>query len=148
MPALRTRQAVRERVMKVLAAQLDRLLPADEAVPLPGQTFREWEDQADEFDRTVTAALLEELAAAQASAQVDQGGRCPHCGSDRVYLDRRGDERQTEVRTNHGGGGGAAAELSMPVMWPVFFPLRTGIGACRWRSKGCRPRRPSGWLGR
>ena len=101
MAALSDRRTARERVTKAFEAQLERLMPADESVPLRGRTFREWEDQADEFDRTVTATLLEELAALQGSAQVQDGGRCPHCGSERVYLDRR-IQKQTEVRTHHG----------------------------------------------
>jgi hypothetical protein len=101
MPALTTRKAARERIMKVFAAELERLLPAEDAGPLAWQTFREWEEQADKFDRTVTATLMEELAGLQASAQVQEGGRCPHCGSARVYLEKRG-PRPTELQTNHG----------------------------------------------
>ena len=101
MAALTNRKAARERVLQTVRAKLDELLPAAESVPLRGQTFREWEDQADEFDRTVTATLLEELAALQASAQVSVGGRCPYCGSERVYLDKRA-SRPTELQTHHG----------------------------------------------
>jgi hypothetical protein len=101
MAALSNRKEARERLRRVFEAQLDKLVPADESVPMAGQAFREWEDQADEFDRTVTATLLEELAALSASAQVKEGGRCPYCASEKVYLDAR-QERSTEVRTNHG----------------------------------------------
>jgi hypothetical protein len=101
MAALTTRKAARERLMKVFVAELERLLPADDAGPEAWQTFREWEEQADKFDRTVTAVLIEELAALQVSAQVQDGGRCPHCGSDRVYLEPRA-AKQTELQTNHG----------------------------------------------
>jgi hypothetical protein len=101
MAALTNRKEARERVLKAFAAKLDELLPADESVPLDGQTFREWEEQADGFDRTVTATLLEELAALQASARVQEAGRCPFCGSERVYLDKRV-ARQAELQTTHG----------------------------------------------
>jgi DNA-directed RNA polymerase subunit RPC12/RpoP len=101
MAALTTRQAARERILRAVVAELDRIIPSNEAVELRGRTFREWEDQADEFDRTVTAILLQERAALDASARVGEGGRCPHCGSQRVYLEKK-DPRQTEVRTPHG----------------------------------------------
>jgi hypothetical protein len=101
MPARTTRKAARERILRAVLAELDRVIPEDESLPLRGRTFREWEDQADRFDRTVTAILLEERAALDASAQVKDGGRCPHCGSQRVYLEKNR-PRKTEVQTPHG----------------------------------------------
>jgi len=101
MPALTTRKAARERILKAVMAELDRVIPPDESAPMRGRTFREWEDQADQFDRTVTTILLQERAALDASAQVSGGGRCPSCGSERVYLEKK-DPRKTEMQTPHG----------------------------------------------
>jgi hypothetical protein len=101
MPAVTNRQAARERILKAVEAELERLIPTDESLPLRGRTFREWEDQADEFDRTVTTILLQERAAMDASARVQEAGRCPFCGSERVYLEKK-DPRKTEVQTPHG----------------------------------------------
>jgi hypothetical protein len=101
MAAVTTRQAARERILRAVKAELDRIIPSDESAPMRGRTFREWEDQADQFDRTVTTILLQERAALDASAQVDGGGRCPACGSERVYLENKG-VRKTEMQTPHG----------------------------------------------
>ena len=85
---------------KLFEAELDRLIPADEAKPLRGGTFREWEDQADEIERVLCPAFLEERAALEDGARAGGGGRCPHCGSDRVYVIRG--SRKVEMRTTHG----------------------------------------------
>jgi hypothetical protein len=86
MSALTDRQKARERLSQVFQSILDKMVPANESVPLPGKKFIEWEDLADEVDRTLVPVFLEERAALEASAQADCGGRCPHCSSDRVYL--------------------------------------------------------------
>lgn len=98
-----TREAARQRMREVFEQALDRVIPADESVPLRGRTFREWEDQADAFDAAVTTTLLEERAALEDTAQVEAGGlgRCPRCGSDRLYL--QGIEPKNKaIRTPHG----------------------------------------------
>ena len=92
MSARRSRREARERVMKTMMDALDRIMPEDENRPLKGTTFRSWEDQADEFKRSVIPTLLEERAALEPNAAVEQGGVCPFCGSDSVYL-----EKQTTV---------------------------------------------------
>jgi len=89
MPALRTRQEARERVLQTMMAALDRIMPADQAKPLKGTTFGSWEDQADEFKRAVIPTLLEERAALESNALVEAGGCCPLCGSDSVYLEKQ-----------------------------------------------------------
>jgi hypothetical protein len=146
MAALTTRQAARERVVKVLMAELDRFLPADEAVPLTAQRFREWEDQADEFDRTVTTTLLEELAALQRNAQVEAGGRCPYCGSARVYLDPRG-ARPTEVRTNHGVVVIQRQTCRCRSCDRSFSPSGPGLGAAPGGGGAVAPGGPAGGAG-
>ena len=100
MAATTDRQAARERLMALARTQIDRLIPADESVPLRGQFFADFEDQADELERTLCPAFLEERVALSAAAQVEGGGRCPHCGSDRVYLDAR--TSAVELLTPHG----------------------------------------------
>jgi hypothetical protein len=101
MAVLTDRKTARARMLAVFQAAWDRVIPADESVPLRGGTFREWERQADELDRAVTPMLLEELAALEDQAQVEHAGRCPHCGSDRVYLERQR-VRSVERQTPHG----------------------------------------------
>jgi hypothetical protein len=105
---------------------LDRIIPPDEAVPLRGRTFLDWEQQADAMRKAVLPTLLQERAALDESAQVEAAGvgKCPRCGSDRIYLDHGGRESQKEVISPHG---------------PVVIPRQQ----CRCRSCG-RSFSPSG----
>lgn len=100
MPARTTRQQARERVLRTMTEALDRIIPPDESVPLRGSTFRDWEDQAAEARRAILPTLLEERAALEENARVTGGGRCPHCGSDRVYLEKQ--ETSPEVTSPDG----------------------------------------------
>jgi DNA-directed RNA polymerase subunit RPC12/RpoP len=100
MPARSTRQEARARILKAFAAQLDRIIPADETIPLKGATFADFEDQVETLAQAALPAALEERAALAENAQVAQGGRCPHCGSERVYLEKA--ETQPEVQSRHG----------------------------------------------
>jgi hypothetical protein len=100
MAATTDRQAARERLMALAKAQIDKLIPADEAVPLRGQFFADFEDQADELERTICPAFLEERVALSVGAKVVDGGVCPHCRSDQVYLESRVSE--VELITPHG----------------------------------------------
>jgi hypothetical protein len=84
--SLTDRHSARERILAAFSAQLDRLIPPDQTVPLRGGLFIDWEVQADELARTVGATFVEERAALDESASVSVPGRCPRCGSDRVYL--------------------------------------------------------------
>lgn len=103
MSARTTRQEARARVLAAVEKALDQVIPEDALVPLRGRTFIEWEDQADAFDQAVTTTLLEERAALEDTAQVEPGqlGCCPHCGSDRLYLQRSHPQNQA-MRTTHG----------------------------------------------
>jgi hypothetical protein len=78
----------------------DKLIPADESVPLQGGKFIDWENQADQIEKELCTAFMEERAALEAEAKVDGGGHCPRCGSDRVYLMK--EESKVEVRSTHG----------------------------------------------
>jgi len=120
--ALTDRQKARERLNQVFQSLLDKMIFADESVPLPGKKFIEWEDLADEVDRTLVPTFLEERAALEASAQADCGGACPHGASDRVY--RIKEAGKVEVITPHG---------------PVVLHQQR----CRWRPCG-RSFSPSG----
>lgn len=100
MAATTDRQAARERLLALAKAQIDKLIPADETVPLRGQFFADFEDQADELERTVCPAFLEERVALSAGAKVADGGVCPHCGSPRARLESRVSE--VELLTPHG----------------------------------------------
>ena len=100
MPARSTRQEARARILAAVRAQLDRMIPEDEEVPLKGATFADFEDQVEELARAALPVVLEERAALEPNAQVEQAGRCPHCSSDRVYLEKP--VTQPEVRSLHG----------------------------------------------
>ena len=102
MPARTTRREARERAVKEFMASLDRVIPADESMPLRGRTFRDWEDQVEELIRQTAPTLLEERAALEDNARVEPGGagNCPHCGSGRVYLEAR--ETKPGVLGPHG----------------------------------------------
>lgn len=99
MPAQRTREQARERLTRVFEQLRDRMIPLDESKPLRGSLFREWEEQAQELQREMTTAFLEERAGLEDNARVteNRAGRCPDCGSDQVYLEKRTikQERQT-----------------------------------------------------
>ncbi len=100
MPARSTRGDARARIRAAFEAQLDRMIPADEDVPLKGATFADFEDQAEELARATLPAVLEERAALEANAEVLTAGRCPYCGSDRVYLEKQ--VTQPEILSPHG----------------------------------------------
>ena len=100
MSARSTRQEARARILAAFAGQLDRLIPEDEEVPLKGATFADFEDQAESLAQTTLPVVMEERAALERNAEVQQAGHCPHCGSQAVYLER--DTTRTELRSRHG----------------------------------------------
>jgi DNA-directed RNA polymerase subunit RPC12/RpoP len=100
MAATTNRKAARQRLRQVLEAQLDRLMPLDESIPLKGRRFSDFEEQADELKRALLPTFLEERAALDQQAQVARPGPCPHCGSERVYLEKA--TRQVEVTSRDG----------------------------------------------
>ena len=89
MPARTTRKEARARLMQTMREALDRIIPEDESKPLKGSKFIDWENQATQFKQAVIPTLLEERAALEGNAQVPHGVRCPHCGSDSVYLEKQ-----------------------------------------------------------
>ena len=88
MAARRTRTESRERLRKIFEAELDRLVPADGSKPMRGRTFRDFEMQGMALKEALVPALLEELSGLDEAAEVASAGRCPHCGSDRTYLEQ------------------------------------------------------------
>jgi hypothetical protein len=100
MSALISREQARRVAIKAFMSELDRIIPADQAVPLKGAKFIEWEDQVEGLVRTVAPTVLEQRAALEENAAVEQAGRCPHCGSDRVYLEKQ--TTQPEMIGPHG----------------------------------------------
>lgn len=95
-----TRQEAREHVMKRMEEWLDRKMPEDSGQPVKDGEFREWEDMADEFDREVTAALVEALAGLSSKAKLQEPGVCPACGSGNVRW--LAEENQQERQSKHG----------------------------------------------
>jgi ribosomal protein S14 len=79
---------------------LDRMIPLDEEVRLKGATFADFEDQVEGLARGALPVVLEERAALEPNAEVATAGRCPRCGSGRVYL--RKQVSSAEVLSLHG----------------------------------------------
>jgi hypothetical protein len=100
MAALTTRKDARERLLKLFEESLDRIIPPGDLIPLKGQTFRDFEDQVEAVRKTILPALLEERAALEPTATVEDPGHCPHCRSDRVYLEK--ESRKAEFIGPHG----------------------------------------------
>ena len=100
MPARTTREEARARILAAFEAQLDRVIPADETAPLKGATFADFEDQVETLAQAALPVALEERSALADNAEVKQAGRCPHCGSEGVYLEK--EQTQPEVHSRHG----------------------------------------------
>ena len=100
MSARSTRQEARARILGAFTARLDRIIPKDEGVPLKGATFADFEDQVETLAQAALPVALEERAALESNAEVETAGRCPHCGSQGVYLEK--EVTQPEVRSRYG----------------------------------------------
>ena len=100
MPALTTRKEARERLFKLFEESLARIIPEDDTEPMRGQTFRDFEDQVETVRKAILPAILEERVALEPTAAVEEAGHCPHCGSDRLYLEK--DSKRVEVISPHG----------------------------------------------
>lgn len=88
MPALTSREAARERLLKIAETAINRLIPADQKCPLRGQVFADFENQTYAFGNDLLTAMMEERAKLEDNARVETSGRCPFCGSARTYLER------------------------------------------------------------
>jgi len=100
MPSRTNREQARQRLDAIYRSLREKLIPMDESVPLEGKKFIEWENQADLIEKELCTAFLEERAALEEGAQVQSGGCCPSCGSDRVYLIK--ETSKVEVLSPHG----------------------------------------------
>lgn len=95
-----TRQEARERLDQVYQGLRDRYIPADEGQPVKDGKFWEWEEMADQFERELTAAFLEELAGLSSQAELAEPGVCPFCRSSNTkWLQEEG---QRERQSKHG----------------------------------------------
>lgn len=127
MPALTTRQAARERIQSIAMAAVDRLIPADEAIPLRGSTFADFENQTYAVGNEVLAAMMEERAKLERNAVVEVAGRCPYCHSERTYLERKA--RQQEIRSPSGPVGLSQQDARCRACDGSFSPSGAGLGA-------------------
>ena len=100
MPARTSRLEARQRLEQMFKRELDRLIPADEAVALKGQTFLEWEESVTDLTRTLGQIGLEERAKLDASAEINDAESCPYCKSSRVYLKQGA--AKSEIHSPHG----------------------------------------------
>ena len=87
MPALTTRQAARERLLKIAQSAINRLIPADESCPLRGAVFADFENQSYAAGNDFLTTMMEERVKLEGNAHVENAGRCPYCESDRTYLE-------------------------------------------------------------
>ena len=131
MPALTTRQAARERVLKMAVAAVDRMIPADEKKLLRGSTFADFEQQASAVGNEVLAALMEERAKLEPNARVETAERCPHCCSERTYLEA--EVRQQEIRSPSGPVVYARQEARCRACGGSFSPAGARLGAAHRR---------------
>lgn len=127
MPARSTRQEARDRILQAFQKQLDRLIPADEQVPLKGAMFVDFEEQAETLIRAAAPVFLEERAALETNAQVHRAGRGPHGVSDRVYLEKR--TSKPEVLSCHGREVLAKQHARCRACDRSFSPSGTGLGS-------------------
>jgi hypothetical protein len=126
MAALTTRKDARERLLKLFEQSLDRIIPPEEMTPLKGQTFRDFEDQVEAVRKAILPAILEERAALEPTAAVEDAGHCPHCRSDRVYLEK--ESRKAEVIGPHGPVVVQLQRARCRCCGRSFSPSRTSVG--------------------
>ena len=88
------RSESRQRVEGVAKRVLGEVIPADEGVGLRGRTFNDFEDQVYAAGRSFMIAMLQERLALDVAAWQESGGACPHCGSERVYLEKEAARRE------------------------------------------------------
>jgi hypothetical protein len=126
MPALTTRKDARERLLKLFCESLDGMIPPEESTPLKGQTFRDFEEQVEAVRRAVLPAILEERAALEPTASVQNAGHCPYCGSDRLYLEK--EPNKTEIISPHGPVVLIRQRARCRCCDRSFSPSRSGVG--------------------
>lgn len=131
MPARTSRQEARARLQKMFAAALDRLVPPDEAVPLKGRVFLDFENQVDEVGKPLLAAMMEERAALDAHAQAERACRCPFCLSERTYLEKTKLPQKREIISPNGPLVLEEQRCRCRACNRVFSPSNQGVGLAR-----------------
>jgi hypothetical protein len=126
MPARRTRQEARDRIRGIFEAELDRMIPADDSVPLKGRKFLDWENQVARMRQSLLPVMLEERAALDSSALVKDGGHCPFCRSGSVYLEK--DLTNPEVISPDGPAVLAKQHCRCRTCGGSFSPSEPGLG--------------------
>ena len=121
------RQAARAKILAAFTAQLDRLIPADEAVPLKGATFADFEDQVETLAQAALPVALEQRAALAPEATVAGAGRCPHCGAAAVYLEK--EVTQPTLHSRHGAVVVPRQQARCRACGGSFSPAGPGLGS-------------------
>jgi len=125
MSAVTSRQAARERILGQIQAEVDRLLPADESIPLKGRTFLDFENVAEKVSNDLYVTIVEERVAL-AGLDRPTVGRCPHCSSPRL---RKVEEvgRPKEIRTPRGVAIVEEPKLRCRDCGRTFSPSAAGV---------------------
>ena len=126
MSARTARQEARARILAVFTGQLERFIPEDESVSLKGATFADFEDPAESLAQATLPVVLEERAALEPNAEVETAGRCPHCGSEGVYLEP--EVTQPEVRSRQGPVVLSKQHARCRSCGGSFSPSGSGVG--------------------
>jgi transposase len=124
MSTVTSRQAARERILKQVQAEVDRLLPADPTIPLQGRTFLDFENVAERVSNDLYVAIVEERVML-AGLDRPTVGRCPHCSSPR--LRKVGEVRKKEIRTPRGVATVEEPALRCRDCGRTFSPSAAGI---------------------
>jgi transposase len=125
MSALTSRQAARERILRQVQAEVDRLLPADPSIPLQGRTFLDFENVAERVSNDLYVTIVEERVML-AGLDRPTVGRCPHCSSPR--LRKVGEVRKKEIRTPRGVATVQEPSLRCRDCGRTFSPSAAGVG--------------------
>ena len=144
MPASTSRHEARERLLKIALCAIDRLVPSDEKVPLRGSTFADFENQSYEVSDAIVTAMMEERAKLERTAVVDGPGLCPHCGSNRTYLEDKGASVNQEIRSPSGPVLIAKQGARCRACKGSFSPSAPGLAAVfggRVDAQSCTPHR-------
>jgi len=120
-----SRQAARERILQQIQMEVDRLLPADESIPLQGRTFLDFENVAERVSNDLYVTIVEERVIL-AGLDRPTVGRCPHCSSPR--LREVGEVRQKEIRTPRGAATVEEPTLRCRDCGRSFSPSAAGVG--------------------
>lgn len=126
MSTVTSRQAARERILRQIQAEVDRLLPADESVPLQGRTFLDFENVAERVSNDLYVTIVEERVMLTGLDRLPARRDCPHCSSPR--LRKVGEVRKKEIRTPRGVATVEEPTLRCRDCGRTFSPSAAGVG--------------------